>query len=264
MKLELEGRNAIVTGGTSGIGLSVAKRFLEEGVNVVINGRDASRLEQALAELRTVKCGRVLGLAGDVSKPDDIRKLHDLAVAELGGVDILFNNAGTGSEETIAEATDERWQHFWDLHVMAAVRLSRLCVRSMEQRGGGVIINNASVCALQPIGYEPVYNVTKAALVMLGKCMANEFIARGVRVNNLNPGLIMTPNWEVYARRQTAAGSGDWQAYLDDIARRDAPIGRFGTAGEIADFVVFLASPRAGYCVGASFYVDGGYIKTVV
>jgi NAD(P)-dependent dehydrogenase (short-subunit alcohol dehydrogenase family) len=100
----------------------------------------------------------------------------------FGDVDILINNAGMGSEEKIMTAPDERWQYYWDLHVMAAVRLSRLLAPLMKRRGGGVILNNASICATQPLGYEPIYNTTKAALVMFSKCLANELIPYNIRV----------------------------------------------------------------------------------
>ena len=264
MNLELAGKNVIVTGGSSGIGLAVARRFLEEGANVAIMGRDRAKLDAAVAEVRSAGQGRVLALAGDVSKSDEILRLGQAAVSGLGGVDILFDNAGTGSEETIAEAPDERWQYYWDLHVMAAVRMARLCLPSMAARGGGVIINNASVCAVQPLGYEPIYNVTKAALSMLGKCMANEFIAKGVRVNTLNPGLVLTPDWVKTAKLLTKGTDTTWEQYLEKIAKDNAPIGRFAAPAEVADVVVFLASPRASYCMGSSYYVDGGIIKTVV
>jgi len=229
----------------------------------MISGRNQGAIDAALRDLGRAGPGKAVGQAGDVSDAGDISHLFEATMAQLGGVDILFNNAGTGSEERIIDAPDERWQYYWDMHVMAVVRLSRLCVPSMEKRGGGVIINNASVCAIQPIDYEPIYNVSKAALLMLGKCMANEFIARGIRVNTLSPGLIMTPNWEKFARRQTQGGPQSWEKYLEEIGRRNAPAGRFGSAMELADFVVFLASARASYCVGANYYVDGGYIRTI-
>ena len=98
------------------------------------------------------------------------------------------------------DAPDEKWPHHWDLHVMAAVRTSRACVPLMKPRGGGVILNTASICAKQPLGYEPIYNTTKAALVMFSKCLANELIPLNIRVNAINPGLILTPDW-----RKTAA-----------------------------------------------------------
>ena len=133
---------------------------------------------------------------------------------EFGGADILINNAGTGSNETIMEASDEKWQYYWDLHVMAAVRLARGLVPSMRKRGGGVILHNASICAVQPLWYEPIYNVTKAALMMFSKTLAGEVVKDNIRVNTVNPGLILTPDWIKTAKQLTADKGGDWQAIL--------------------------------------------------
>jgi NAD(P)-dependent dehydrogenase (short-subunit alcohol dehydrogenase family) len=182
------------------------------------------------------------------------------AAEAMGGADIFVSNAGTGSNETVAEAPDAKWQAYWDLHVMAAVRLSRDLAGQMETKGGGAMLMNASICAVQPLWYEPIYNVTKAALLMLGKCLSTEMIKRGIRVNTVNPGLIRTPDWENTARELKGA---DWEAYLQEVADENADIRRFGTVEELADFCVFLCSPRASYSVGSAYHVDGGMLKTV-
>jgi hypothetical protein len=126
------------------------------------------------------------------------------------------------------EAPDPKWQHFWDLHVMAAVRLSRAMVPLMRRRGGGVILNTASIYAKPPLGYEPIYNTTKAALVMFSKCLANEPGERG------QPLLILTPDWKKTAGQLTAGTSTTVDQYLDKIAKDNAPIGRFATPEELA------------------------------
>jgi NAD(P)-dependent dehydrogenase (short-subunit alcohol dehydrogenase family) len=199
----------------------------------------------------------------DVSQADSIDRFVTEIKRTYGGVDILINNAGTGSEERILTAPDERWQYYWDLHVMAAVRLSRALAPLMQQRGGGVILNNASICASQPLGYEPIYNTTKAALVMFSKCLANELIPLNIRVNTVNPGLVMTPDWQKTAKILTEGKDITWQEYLDKIAKDNAPIGRFASPEEIADLFVFLCSERASYCVGSTYYIDGGWLKVI-
>ena len=146
---------------------------------------------------------------------------------------------------------------------MAAVRLARGLVPSMRRRGGGVILNNASICAAQPLWYEPIYNVTKAALVMLSKTMATEFIKDSIRVNAINPGLVLTPDWIKTAKQLTADKGGDWQGYIDGLAKENAPIGRFASPEEIANFFIFLCSARASYSVGSTYFVDGGMLKTI-
>jgi NAD(P)-dependent dehydrogenase (short-subunit alcohol dehydrogenase family) len=133
----------------------------------------------------------------------------------------------------------------------------------MRQRGEGVIINNASICAKQPLDYEPIYNVTKAALMMFSKNLSNEVIGDNIRVNCVNPGLVQTPDWENTAKELTQGTNTTWQQHLKGVAEEYAPIGRFATAEELADFFVFLCSPRASYCVGSTYYVDGGWLNVV-
>ena len=175
----------------------------------------------------------------------------------------MINNAGSGSNETVMEAPDDKWQAYWDLHVMAAVRLARGLAPLMKARGGGVILHNASICAVQPLWYEPIYNTTKAALMMFSKCLATELVGDNIRVNCVNPGLVLTPDWIKTAKQLTADTGGDWQGYLDGVAREFAPIKRFATPAELANFFVFLCSERASYSVGSTYFVDGGWLKTV-
>ena len=146
---------------------------------------------------------------------------------------------------------------------MAAVRLARGLVPSMRRRGGGVILNNASICATQPLWYEPIYNVTKAALVMLSKNISAEFIKDGIRVNAINLGFVLTPDWINTATQLTADKGGDWRSYIDQLAKENAPIGRFASPEEVADFFVFLCPGRASYSVGSTYFVDGGMLKTI-
>jgi NAD(P)-dependent dehydrogenase (short-subunit alcohol dehydrogenase family) len=263
MDLDLKDKVAVITGGSVGIGLAVAHGLAAEGVQLVLAARDEERVVGAAESLGQHYGVRAMGLSVDVTRPDDIRRCVAAVEEEFGGADILINNAGTGSEETILEAPDERWQYYWDLHVMAAVRLSRGLAPMMQRRGGGVILNNASICATQPLGYEPIYNVTKAALVMFSKTLANELIPYNIRVNAINPGLVMTPDWQKTAKLLTEGKDITWQDYLDQIAKNNAPIGRFASPEEVANLFVFLCSPRASYCVGSTYYIDGGWLKVI-
>jgi 3-oxoacyl-[acyl-carrier protein] reductase len=258
MDLQLEGKVAVVTGGSAGIGLAIAHGLAAEGAHVALCARDEDRLRSAAAELPGV---RVLTVAADLALPGEPERVAAAVTAEFGGADILINNAGTGSEEKILTASDERWQHYWELHVMAAVRPARAIAPGMKARGGGVILHNASICATQPLGYEPIYNVTKAALVMFSKCLANELIGDNIRVNAVNPGLVMTGDWVKTAKLLTEGTGQIWEQYLQKIADDNAPIGRFATPEEVADFFVFLCSPRASYSVGSTYYVDGGWLN---
>jgi NAD(P)-dependent dehydrogenase (short-subunit alcohol dehydrogenase family) len=257
MDLQLRDKVAVITGGSTGIGLAIARGLAAEGAHIVLSARDEERLSAAAEQIKTDFGVRVRTVAADIAAPAAPAAL----AAAAGAVDILINNAGTGSEETILDAPDERWQQYWELHVMAAVRLARTLAPGMKTRGGGVILHNASICATQPLGYEPIYNVTKAALVMFSKCLANELIGDNIRVNAVNPGLVMTKDWEKTARLLTAGTDVTWEQHLAKIAEENAPIGRFATPDEIANLFVFLCSPRASYCVGSSYYIDGGWLK---
>jgi NAD(P)-dependent dehydrogenase (short-subunit alcohol dehydrogenase family) len=261
--LELRGKQAFITGGSIGIGLAVARKFAQEGAAVAIGARQKERLAEAVASIRRDFQVEALGIVLDVTKPEDIEKAVQQVLARFGGLDILVNNAGMGSEETIAEADDERWYYYWDLHVMSAVRTVRAFLPAMKKRGAGVVLNTASICAKQPLWYEPIYNTTKAALVMFGKCLANEVIGYNIRVNTINPGLVLTADWWKTAGRLSKKEGITPKEYLERIAKENAPIGRFASPEEIADLYAYLSSPRASYCVGSTFYIDGGWLRVV-
>lgn len=261
MDLGLTNKVAVITGGSAGIGLGVARAFAREGAHVMIAARDGARATEAAAEIARAYGVTAQACTSDVSTAEGCDRLIAATREAFGGADILVNNAGTGSNETILEAADDKWLDYWNLHVMAAVRLARGFVPLMRERGGGAILNNGSICATQPLWYEPIYNVTKAALVMLSKTMATEFIPMNIRVNAINPGLILTPDW---VKTATAlAGADKAEAYLQSVADEHAPIKRFGTVEELADFFVFLCSERASYSVGATYFVDGGMLRTL-
>jgi len=263
MDLGLQGKVAVITGGSVGIGLAVAEAFAREGAQLAICARDRARVEGEAMRIAETYGVKVIGSTVDVSKAADIERFAKEVETEFGFADILINNAGTGSQETVMEAPDDRWQYYWDLHVMAAVRTSRLFVPLMKKRNGGVILNTASICATQPLWYEPIYNTTKAALLMFGKCLSNELIPLNIRVNTISPGLILTPDWVKTAGILTDGTDQTPDEYLDKVAKDNAPIGRFGTPEELANFYLFLCSDLASYSVGSTYYVDGGWLKTI-
>ena len=263
MDLGLKDKVAVITGGSVGIGLAVAHGLAAEGCRIVLAARNE---ERAAAEARGIAATHgveVHAVGADVATAEGCAGLVAATEARFGGADILINNAGTGSNETILDAPDEKWQYYWDLHVMAAVRLARGLAPAMIRRGGGVILNNASICASQPLWYEPIYNTTKAALVMLSKNLANELIPHNIRVNALNLGFVLTPDWIKTASQLTDGTGRSWQDYIREIAEQNAPIKRFASPEEVASFFVFLCSERASYSVGSTYYVDGGMLRTI-
>lgn len=263
MKLALEDKVAVITGASTGIGFAIAEGLAAEGVHLVLAARGEDRLREAAQRLTDAYPVQVVPVVADVATVDGIGRLKAATDSGFDGADIVINNAGMGSNETVMQAPDDEWQAYWDLHVMAAVRLARAMVPGMRARGGGVILHNASICAKQPLWYEPIYNVTKSALMMFSKVLAHELIGDNIRVNCVNAGLILTPDWISTAKKLTAETGGDWQGYLDDVAREHAPIQRFGSPEELANFFVFLCSQRASYAVGSTYAVDGGMLRTV-
>jgi len=263
MDMHLRGKVAVISGASIGIGLAVADALAQEGANIVMAARQADRLNTEAERVAKVHGVKTVPVVCDVATVEGTQALVAATEKAFGGADILINNAGSGSNETIMEAPDDKWQHYWELHVMAAVRLARGIVPGMRRRGGGVILHNASICATQPLWYEPIYNVTKSALMMFSKTLANEVVKDNIRVNTINAGLTLTPDWIKTAKQLTADTGGDWEGYLQGVADEYAPIRRFAKPEELADFFVFLCSDRASYSVGSTYYVDGGMLKTV-
>lgn len=261
MELGLRGKVAVITGGSTGIGLAVAHGLAAEGVDVALCARTKEKVESAAAEVKQAHGVRTLGMVADVTKPGDILAFASAVERQFGGADILINNAGEGTGETIMDAPDDRWQYYMDMLLMSAIRMSRAVAPFMRKRGGGSIVNNASICALQPMHVEPIYNTAKAALVMFSKCLADELIGDNIRVNCVNPGLILTRPWQAHAAANAPAAGLSPEAFLDKLAAEYAPIKRFASPKELADFFVFLCSDRASYCVGSTYYVDGGWLN---
>src|SRR6056297_1367235 len=264
MDLMLEGKTAVITGCSKGIGYAVAEGLAKEGVDLFILARKEKDLKEAAQKLEkeNIKC---VDIKADVTKLEDLENAVSIIKEHTDTVDILINNAGTGSKEDIMDASDEKWQYYWDLHVMAAVRLSRMIVPMMKKNENeGVILNTSSICAKQPLDYEPIYNTTKAALTMLSKCLANELIDDNIRVNSVNPGLILTSDWKSTAKKLTEGKDITLDDYFRDIAEDKTPIGRFADPEEVANFYVFLSSPLASYMTGSSYYVDGGWLNTTI
>lgn len=264
MDLMLEGKTAVITGGSKGIGYAVAEGLAKEGVDIFIMARKEKDLVEAAQKLEkeNINC---VDIKADVTKLEDLENAVSIIKKHTDKVDILINNAGTGSKEDIMEADDEKWQYYWDLHVMAAVRLSRMIVPMMKETNNeGVILNTSSICSKQPLGYEPIYNTTKAALTMLSKCLANELIEEKIRVNAVNPGLVLTSDWKNTAKKLTKDKDITLDEYFKNIAEDKTPIGRFADPEEVANLYVFLCSSKASYMTGSSYYIDGGWLNTTI
>jgi 3-oxoacyl-[acyl-carrier protein] reductase len=237
----LANKVAIVTGGTQGIGAATVRRFAAEGAFVVFGGRQAALGESLAAEVSGAQF-----VQGDVTKGEDLRRLVDTAVV-AGGVDILVNNAGIGYMSLLQELTDEAWDRTLDINLRAAMRLSRLVMPLMLARGGGSIINIASLAAVMGGQKYAAYSASKAGLCGLTRALAGELGRQGIRVNAILPGAIAT---EMFAN-EVDANQKSWLEMM-------TPLGRVGQPDEIARMALFLASSEASFITGQSIAVDGG------
>ncbi|MCY4589168.1 MAG: SDR family oxidoreductase [Alphaproteobacteria bacterium] len=245
MSDRLAGKTALVTAAAQGIGRSTAEAFHREGATVVATDVDGGKLADAFGG--TGITGRVL----DVLDPAAIRGIAD----ELGGVDVLFNCAGFVHHGTILECEEEAWDFSFDLNVKAQYRTIRAFLPAMLASGGGSIINMSSVCSsLKGIVNRAVYGASKAAVIGLTKSVSVDYLRQGIRCNCICPGTVQSPSLD----ERINAFPDPVQARADFVARQ--PLGRLGTAGEIAAITVYLASDESAYTTGQAFVIDGGIL----
>ena len=252
MDLQLNGRVALVTGGSQGIGKAVAAMLAQEGASVVIAARGAELLDKVAAEIRAAG-GKVHAVAADVSQAADCERLVAETIKTFGRLDILVNNAGTSATGEFESVTDEAWQADFNLKLFAAIRLARLAVPGMRQHGWGRIINMTNIGAKQPRAKSMPTTVTRAAGLAFTKAMSKEFAASNILVNTVCIGLIKAGQHE---RKAARAGVPVEQMY--DAMGKEIPLGRVGRAEEVANVVAFLASEAASYVTGSSVNLDGG------
>ena len=247
-------RGVIVTGGSTGIGFAVARRFAQAGDRVMITARSADALDTARSALASDGLDVVTSV-GSVSDLDDVRRALSTAVDRLGSIDILVNNAGICYEASVANTGDEIWAAMWMTNVSGVFLMSREAARVMiEQGAGGVIINTSSVNStmVEPL-YVP-YSATKAAVDAFTKGMAPELAPFGIRVVGVRPGYIDTPMIGKVLQDPTSADK--WREEVSGMV----PLGRISDPEELAGTYLFLASDDASYITGASVVVDGGRI----
>jgi 3-oxoacyl-[acyl-carrier protein] reductase len=256
LELGLNGKVAIVTGGSDGLGRATALRLASEGCKVAICARRADHLEAAAAAIAAETSAEVLACRADVAAAADIDALVGATVDRFGGVDILVNNAGTSAAASLEALDDEAWHKDIELKLMAAVRLCRRVVPIMRERGGGSIVNATIVGGKAPPARSLPTSVTRAAGINLTKSLANEYAGANIRVNTVCIGLLKSAQWD---RR---AGDRPVEELYAEIAAR-VPLGRIGEAEEYADLVAFLVSVRAAYITGTAINLDGGMSPVV-
>jgi 3-oxoacyl-[acyl-carrier protein] reductase len=252
MDLKLSGKVALVTGSSRGIGLATAKAFAAEGCRIMLSARSIEQLRDAETALRA-SGAEVVAHAADVGSPDDAAQLIAATVAAHGGIDILVNNVGGGGGGArIADSNDDDWRGALERNLIQTVRMMRLALPHMQGRPGAAVINIASISGWSPqLAMSGQYGGAKAALIFETERWALEFVPYGIRVNTISPGSILADGngWDRYR----LANPG----YYDDYVRHGFPMGRLGTAEEVADVIVFIASPRAYWINGRNIPVDG-------
>jgi NAD(P)-dependent dehydrogenase (short-subunit alcohol dehydrogenase family) len=249
----LEGKRAIITGGASGIGRATAKLFSEEGAAVAIADlNDADGL--ALADQIGDNGGKAIYLHCDVTNADDCQQAVETTVEELGGLDILFNNAGIIRRADVLGTREADWDQVMAVNVKSVFLMSKFALPVMVQAGGGTIINSGSGWGLKGGGKAVAYCASKAAVVNMTRAMAIDHGPQNIRVNCVCPGDTDTP----MLRGEAQQLSQDEDRFMAEAAER--PLGRFGEPSEVAQAVLFLASEASSYVTGAALVVDGGGI----
>jgi 3-oxoacyl-[acyl-carrier protein] reductase len=254
MIVTMKDRVAVVTGGSKGIGLAVARRFAESGAKVAILARGAQDLKAA-RDLLAKDGLEVRDYACDVSKAADISKAYEKIATDFGKVDVLVNNAGTSRAMAFETITDEVWQEDIDLKLFAAIRFSRLVWPGMKARKWGRIINVLNTYAKAPAAASAPTSVSRAAGMALTKVMAGEGGEHNILVNAMLVGLIVSDQW--VKRHAAKAPEMDFDAFTRDLAK-GVPLSRMGTAEEFANLACFLASEQGSYITGTAINVDGG------
>jgi NAD(P)-dependent dehydrogenase (short-subunit alcohol dehydrogenase family) len=258
--MRMDGRCALITGGSKGIGFAAATNFMRAGASVAIAARRPDVLAEARAALAKEGKGKIVTVAADVSKPEDCARLFATAEKELGRVDVLLNNVGIHAANPFESVTDEMWQADLDLKLFSTIRLARAVLPGMKARKWGRIINVLNSTAKAPRAGSTPSSVTRAAGMALTKVLSNEGAPHNVLVNAVLVGLIQTDQW---VRGHAAENKGrTMDEYLGDMAKR-IPLGRVGTAEEFANMILFLASDAGSYVTGTAINVDGGMIPVV-
>jgi meso-butanediol dehydrogenase/(S,S)-butanediol dehydrogenase/diacetyl reductase len=249
--MNLHNKTAIITGAAAGIGAASAALFAREGAKVVAVDIDRELLDQISAQIGQVG-GECLAVVADVSQRDQVENVLRSAMQKFGRVDILFNNAGIVPTGKLEATSEEQWDRAMAINVKSMYLFCHAVIPLMKVAGGGVILNTASATALRAVTDRACYTATKAAVIGLTKSMALDYVLDNIRVNCLCPGTVETPS----LIQRLAAFPDPKEARKNFIARQ--PMGRFGTAEEIAQAALYLVSPSAEFVTGVAFAIDGG------
>ncbi|WP_113408741.1 SDR family NAD(P)-dependent oxidoreductase [Hyphomicrobiales bacterium] len=264
MDLKLDGKIALVTGSSKGIGEGVAKGLAREGAIVIVHGRNKTSTEEVAHDIVT-QGGRAYAVFGDLTNDDDVEGLVNDAQAFVKPVEILINNAGgSGEPEDWSTTRPETWASGYDRNVLAAVRMTARLLPNMRAAKWGRIVNISSMAAMMAPAKRPDYAAAKAAMIAMTASLAKEVSMDGITANTVSPGTIHSDRLDEGFRKVAAAQGFASDAPWTEIEKivlpmfAEVPMGRVGTLEEIADAIAFLVSPRASYITGANLRLDGG------
>ena len=268
MELGLTGRQAIVTGGSKGLGKAIAAELLAEGASVAICSRLAGELEETAAELRTAAgagaagAGRqLLAQPCDVTDPAQVTDFVAAVAADLGGLDILVNNAGGARPGRFATLTDDDWHDDIEVKLFSQIRCIRAALPHLRASAAPRVININALYARYPDPAFLASSVNRASCLSLSKALSIELGTEGILVNSVNIGFVETPQWQnIHSKRAPEMPADE---FFGQLAKAEVPLGRFGRSDEVAGLVAFLASDRASYIAGASIDVGGGMGKSL-
>lgn len=252
--MEFAGKSVLITGATSGIGRACALRFATAGANVAAVGRKPDALDALSNEIEN-NAVRFLGIAADLSQEDTPQSVVSETVKQFGGIDVLVNAAGHISSGTVEDTSLDAWDAMLKINLRAVFQLMQRAAPTLIERRGN-IVNVSSVTGLRAFPGVLAYCVSKAGVDQLTRCAALELAAKGVRVNAVNPGVVVT---EIH--RRGGMTEEQYAAFLER-SKQTHPIGRVGQANEIAELVLYLASDRASWITGATYSIDGGRAQT--
>ena len=248
----LAGKVAVVTGASKGIGAAIAERFGEEGGSVVVHyGSDKKGAEAVVAAIQKAG-GKAVAIQGDLSKPDEVKRVFQAAEDAFGKIDVLVNNAGIYEFRPLAEVDEAHFHKHFNLNVLGVLLATREAVKRMKN-GTGSVINMSSVVGENAVAQGAVYSATKAAVDAITQALAQELGAKGIRVNSLQPGPTVTEGFN--AMQHAMQGGSD---EFEKMAVSRTPLGRLGTAEDIAGAALFLATDDARWVTGAEIAVNGG------
>ena len=261
MDLGIKGRRAIVTGGSSGIGFETARQFLEEGVRVLITGRNQQKLDKARDELARRTGGEVHAVVADMTKESDIAKMVETAKQKMGGVDMLVNNAGQMYSGRFSVIKDDELKTQLETKLFGFMRAIRAVYPMMKAQKWGRIVNTIGGAGKEPDPYMFGSAMTNSALLNLTKSLSEEFGEDNILVNAICPGWVETDLWVRNAEGMRKEFGVTTETEARKVAARKNSLGRMGRPAELANATVFLCSERASYITGVSMNLDGGRLK---